>query len=224
MREVDRKYVFLLTVFIAVMAVLNIISAKLAVVPIWFAPVSAGIICYWLTFPITDVVGEVYGKANAMFLVWMGFLANILVLALTTWAIALEPSEFYPNQAAFATVLGSVPLLVVASLTAYLSAQLHDVWAYHFWKKIMKGKHMWLRNNLSTITSQLIDSLIFNSIAFYLFGDLGWTFTNFMGTTLAYWALKLCIAVVDTPMVYALHYWLTGKWSPSSQEKESGAA
>lgn len=203
------------------MAVLNVISAKLALIPFWFAPVSAGIICYWLTFPITDAVGEVYGKANAMFLVWMGFVANILVLGLSAWAIALEPSELYAHQSAMENVLGSVPLIVIASLTAYLSAQLHDVWAYHFWKTITKGKHMWLRNNLSTISSQLIDSLIFNGIAFYLFGEVDWTFLDFLGTTLAYWMLKLCIAVVDTPLVYVLHYWLTGKWAPEPSSERA---
>ncbi|MGF1484782.1 MAG: queuosine precursor transporter [Opitutales bacterium] len=215
-RSIDKPYALLLTVFVAVMAILNVISGKLSDLPIWFAPVGAGILCYWITFPITDVVSEVYGKKNAQFLVWMGFLTNLIVLGLANWAIVLTPADSYPHQEAFATTLGAVGLIVLASLTAYLAAQTHDVWAYHFWKRITGGRHMWLRNNLSTISSQLIDSLIFNGIAFYYPGVFK-SFGEYLQTTLAYWLLKLCIALVDTPLVYALHRWLTGHWSPASR-------
>lgn len=218
MRPIDHKFLILMTVFIGVMSVLNVISAKLSDIPFWFAPVGAGIICYWITFPITDVVGEVYGKKTAQFLVWMGFFANVIVLGLTAWAVALVPADIYPHQEAFATVLGAVPLIVFASLSAYLSAQLHDVWAYHFWKRVTRGRWMWLRNNLSTMSSQLIDSLIFNGIAFYIFGSVGWTFWEYLATTIAYWLLKVCVAIIDTPLVYLLHRWLTGYWSPSSKK------
>lgn len=206
-----------MTVFISVMAVLNIISAKLCDFSFWPTVVGAGIICYWITFPITDVVSEVYGKKNAQLLVWMGFITNVIILGLTTWAIHLPPHEVYENQESFATVLGSVPIIVLASLSAYLTAQTHDVWAYHFWKRVTGGRHMWLRNNLSTITSQFLDSLVFNGIAFFIFGN--WTLSTFITATLGYWALKLVIAVLDTPLVYVLHKWVTGHWSPAAEER-----
>jgi len=212
-REVDQKYLFLLTVFVSVICILNVISAKLSDLPLWPTVVGAGIICYWITFPITDVVSEVYGKDNAQFMVWMGFVANVIVVSLSTWAVALPPDPTYAHQEAFATVLGAIPVIVLASLCAYLTAQSHDVWAYHFWKRKTGGKHMWLRNNLSTISSQLIDSIIFNGIAFYIFGS--WDLATMVSATVGYWLLKLCIAVADTPLVYLLHYWLTGHWSPA---------
>jgi len=211
-RPIDRKYLFLMTVFCSVLAILNVISAKLCDLSIWPTVVGAGIICYWITFPISDVVAEVYGRANAQFLVWMGFTTNIIVLLLSTWAIHLTPHPSYPHQAAFETVLGSVPVIIFASLAAYLAAQTHDVWAYHFWKRMTGGRRMWLRNNLSTMSSQLIDSILFNGIAFYLFGS--WTLATMISATFGYWILKLCIALADTPLVYALHYWVTGRWSP----------
>jgi uncharacterized integral membrane protein (TIGR00697 family) len=217
MQKIDNKYLILLTVFISVLCILNAISSKLVILPFWPTLVSAGIICYWLSFPITDVVAEVYGKEHAQFMVWMGFVANIIVLSLSTWAVQLEPDPSYHNQQAFATVLGSIPVIVLASLCAYLAAQSHDVWAYHFWKKITGKRHMWLRNNLSTISSQLIDSIIFNGVAFYLFGS--WDTTTLISATLGYWLLKLIIAVLDTPLVYLLHYWLTGYWSPAQLEQ-----
>ncbi|MGF1448694.1 MAG: queuosine precursor transporter [Opitutales bacterium] len=226
MRPIDPKFCLLLTVFAAVMAILNVISGKLSDLPIWFAPVGAGILCYWITFPITDVVSEVYGKSRAQFLVWMGFLTNLIVLGLANWAIVLPPAEQYAHQEAFATILGAVDLIILASLTAYLAAQTHDVWAYHFWKRVTRGRHMWLRNNLSTISSQLIDSLIFNGIAFY-FPGVFTSFGEYLQTTLAYWLLKLCIAILDTPLVYGLHKALTGRWAPepaSSPANSTSAA
>ena len=218
-REVDRKYLVLMTVFCAVLAVLNVISAKLCELSFWPTVVGAGIICYWITFPISDIVAEVYGRANAQFLVWMGFLTNLIVLALTTWAIHLTPHPSYPHQVAFETVLGSVPVIILASLTAYLAAQTHDVWAYHFWKRVTGGRMMWLRNNLSTMTSQFIDSVIFNGIAFYLFGS--WTLATLISATFGYWILKMCIALADTPLVYLLHFWVTGRWSPTAAGRTS---
>jgi len=217
MKDIDNKYLILLTVFISVLCILNAISSKLAILPLWPTLVSAGIICYWITFPITDVVSEVYGKDKAQFLVWMGFVANILVVGLSAWAVQLEPDPSYQNQAAFASVLGAIPIIVLASLCAYLAAQTHDVWAYHFWKGITGKRHMWLRNNLSTISSQLIDSIIFNGVAFYIFGS--WDTETLITATLGYWLLKLTIAVLDTPLVYLLHYWLTGHWSPAKADE-----
>lgn len=213
MRKIDKKFLVLLTVFVSVLCILNVISSKLSDLPIWPTVVGAGIICYWITFPITDVVSEVYGKDNAQFLVWMGFVANLVVVALSTWAVLLTPDPTYAHQDAFATILGAVPIIVLASLCAYLAAQTHDVWAYHFWKKVTGGRHMWLRNNLSTMSSQFIDSIIFNGIAFYIFGS--WDVATMISATFGYWLLKLCIAAADTPLVYLLHYWLTGRWSPA---------
>ncbi len=222
MRPLDYKFCILLTVFASVLAILNIISAKQCDLPFWPVPVGAGILCYWLTFPITDVVSEVYGKARAQFLVWMGFLTNAIILALSFTSVHLPADEIYENQEAFATVLGAVPIIIFASLTAYLVAQTHDVWAYHFWKRRTGGRRMWLRNNLSTISSQFLDSFVFNGIAFFIFGN--WTFADYVMITLGYWLLKLLIAVLDTPLVYLVHFWLTGRWSPTHKAQTAADA
>ncbi len=145
----------LLTVFIACMSFINVVSAKLWTVA--GLTISGGIMAYWLTFPITDVVGEVFGRGRALLVVALGFAANVVILLMSQLAIALPPSPAYQDQAAFSTVLGAVPLIVGASLLAYLVAQTHDVWAFEFWKRRTGGRHLWLRNNLSTVGSQLID-------------------------------------------------------------------
>lgn len=212
---IEKKFLIMVTVFLACIGILNVISAKLWLFPFFggeFA-FSAGIIAYALTFPVTDVVGEVFGRERASFVVWMGFLANGVVLFLSQVAVVLPPAAaLYPNQEAFATVLGAVPVIVFASLSAYLLAQLHDVWAFHFWKRVTRGRHLWLRNNLSTMSSQLIDSLIFNFIAFWLFAEEKMGLGAFLGMTTGYWLFKVSIAIVDTPLVYVLVRWLTGRW------------
>ena len=206
MKPRELMFVILLTVFIASMAFINIVSAKL-----WTfmgLTISGGIMAYWLTFPITDVVGEIYGRARAQLIVWLGFGANLLVLGMSQLAIILPPASGYTHQTELETVLGAVPVIVLASLSAYLCAQSHDVWAFAFWKRVTKGRHLWLRNNLSTITSQLIDSIVFNGIAFWILAPTKMTFEVFITMTLGYWAFKVAIAFFDTPIVYGLVYWL----------------
>lgn len=210
----ETQFIVLFSVFLACISILNVISAKLWVFQLGglTLTLSGGIIAYWLTFPVTDVVGEVFGKGRAQLVVWMGFLANIIVLGLSQVAIHLPPSDLYADQESLQRVLGAVPVIVLASLSAYLTAQLHDVWAYHFWKQRTGGKRLWLRNNLSTMSSQLIDSLVFNGIAFVLLAENPMELGAFVSMTVGYWLFKVCIAIVDTPVVYLLIYWLTGRW------------
>ncbi|MBU1005263.1 MAG: queuosine precursor transporter, partial [Nanoarchaeota archaeon] len=97
--------------------------------------------------------------------------------------------------------------IAIASLIAYLISQHHDVWAFEFWKKVFKGKHLWIRNNFSTMTSQLLDNIIFTWIAFVgFFGLFGWTQVFTWGIIiqifLVSYAMKWLVAVVDTPFVY----------------------
>jgi uncharacterized integral membrane protein (TIGR00697 family) len=201
----ELKFLILVCLFITCMSFINVVSAKL-----WtFAglSISGGIMAYWLTFPITDVIGEVFGTRRAFLVVWLGFAANVLVVALSQIAMRLPAAPAYAQQEALETVLGAVPLIVLASLAAYLLAQLHDVWAYEFWRQKTNGKHLWLRNNMSTIVSQLIDSLVFNSIAFYLFAEERMSAGDFMSMTLGYWLFKVVVAILDTPLVYLLVWW-----------------
>ena len=100
------------------------------------------------------------------------------------------------QQSAYEALLGPNRRIVLASLLAYLCSQKHDVWAFHFWKALTGGRHKWLRNNLSTMTSQLIDTVIFVGIAFW------GVVPNLGEMILAQYVLKLLIALVDTPLFY----------------------
>ena len=172
--------------------------------------VPAGTIAYCFTFPITDIIDEVYGKKKAVYIVWAGLAAEVIMLALVwmDWFLpAIEPSmeELYHR------VFGLQTRIVAASLIAYIVSQHHDVWAFWKWREITKGRWLWVRNNASTIVSQLIDSAIFTTIAFY--GVIGLTDLAMMIASL--WLFKVIIALVDTPFVY-LGVWLIRKYVEAS--------
>ena len=111
------------------------------------------------------------------------------------------------QQEAYVLVVGMVPRIVLGSLVAYLISQLHDVWAFHFWKGKTKGKHLWIRNNASTIVSQLIDSVVFVTIAFI--GVVPGSVLLMM--IVVQYVSKVIIAIVDTPFIYLGVWWLKGK-------------
>lgn len=202
----ELKFLLLFCIFVTSMSFIQVVSAKLWTVA--GLTLSGGIMAYWLTFPITDAVGEVFGRKRAFMLVWMGFIASVLVVFFSQIALRLPAAPSYNDQAALELILDAVPLIVLASMLAYILAQLHDVWAFDFWKNITKGKHLWLRNNLSTLSSQLIDSMVFNGVAFYLFAADRMSLGAFFSMTIGYWLFKVGVAIVDTPLVYGLVAWL----------------
>ena len=206
MQRKEIGFCILLAVFVCCMGAVNILSAKL-----WtFAglAINSGIIMYWITFPITDVIGEVYGRRRATLVVWLGFGAALLIVLLSQIIVALPAHPNYAQQGALETTIGIVPVMVFASLSAYICAQTHDVAAFAFWRNVTNGKHLWLRNTLSTTSSQLIDSVVFNGLAFYLLATSPLPFAEILTMTLALWVFKIAIAILDTPIVYGLGWLL----------------
>ncbi|MFP4400487.1 MAG: queuosine precursor transporter [Candidatus Woesearchaeota archaeon] len=96
---------------------------------------------------------------------------------------------------------------MLASLTGFIIAQYHDIWAFNFWKKLTKKKHLWLRNNLSTFVSQFIDTVIFTFIAFYLVTP-EYNIARMISMIIPYWLLKVLFAIIDTPLCYLGVKWL----------------
>lgn len=180
---------------VAVLAVLaNIFATKIVV----FGPltVPAGVIVFSLIFFITDLISEKWGIKKARKAVWAGFLAN-LIFIITLYLVIFWPAAEYAQEFAdkFSQVLGLTPRIIIASFIAYLISQHHDIWFFAWLKKRTNGKHLWLRNNLSTIISQLIDSVIFIIIAFYGIFPI-------MPLILGQWIVKILIALLDTPFLY----------------------
>ncbi|MEZ0576367.1 queuosine precursor transporter [Halodesulfovibrio aestuarii] len=200
MDSFNRKaFALLFSLFIGGLVVAALIASKIIMVAGFAVP--AGVLAYSLTFIVSDVVSEVWGKDCANDIVQCGFITLVMTSALAWIAVAWPAAPFWNGQESFSAVIGSTPRIVAASLVAYLVSQKHDIWLFHLLKKRTNGKHLWLRNNASTVISQLIDSTIFVTIAFWGILPVG-------EVILGQWLVKLAIAVIDTPIVYMLCYGL----------------
>jgi len=162
--------------------------------------ISVGILPYPITFLITDLISEIYGKKRANDIVIFGIFASLFSLLIIYMASSAPAISWSPvSDGLFDTVFGNSTIAVFASMLTYLFAQFIDIQIYHFWKRLTKGKHLWLRNNFSTWFSQFIDTF---TIVFLLcsFGIIDWA--NFKGLLISGFLFKVIIAIVDTPFLY----------------------
>ena len=206
----DRFYIILLGIFIASLVTCNLIANKFVTVNLGFKVfiISAGILPYPLTFLVTDLISEIYGQKKANLAVFSGFVASIFVLSFL-WLGAQFNS--IPNSivddSTYNAVFQNAWRLITASMIAYLFAQFVDVRIFHFWKKLTNGKHLWLRNNGSTIASQLIDTTLVISILF-----VGvWDTDQILSAIIDGWIFKMLMALLDTPIIYVVIYLLKGE-------------
>jgi len=148
-----------------------------------------------LTFPITDIISVVWGKQYAKITVWISFAAQAVFVFLVQGSIYVPAAEVGTHQQAYAEVLGNGPRILVASFVAFLTSQLCDVNLYTKLKQSSGERLLWLRNNVSTFTSQLLNSSLFIPLDFYESAPIG---EMILGSVF----LKWVIAVINTPLVY----------------------
>ncbi|MFZ9075404.1 MAG: queuosine precursor transporter [Flavobacteriaceae bacterium] len=161
---------------------------------------SVGILPYPLTFLITDLISEIYGKKKANQVVITGIFASFFSMGILLIANAVPAIESSPvNNETFNQVFALSPIAVLASMIAYLFAQFVDIRIYHFWKKFTQGKKLWLRNNFSTFSSQLIDTVLVVGLL-CVFGVLEWHL--FWGLVISGFLFKVIVAALDTPLLY----------------------
>ena len=200
-RRYERLYAGLMALFVTFVVLTNTIGVKLFTLLGVTLPVS--IFWYPLTFLITDIVSEVYGASRARYLVLTGFGMSLFLLAFSLIGVALPAASFYALEQDYRNIFGPVWRLLFGSMAAYLLAQMIDVQLFHFWKRLTHGRHLWLRNNGSTMISQLVDSFVVNTIFLYknptvFTGTLG----DLMGIILSVYVVKVVIAAIDTPLCY----------------------
>jgi len=224
-RRRERVFLGLAGLFLGSMAMLNILGVTRfldlgftvggVTIPM---PLAIGVLPYPITFLCTDFISEIYGRKRANFMVWVGFGIN-LWLALILWVGGILPGFDQPVPGPD----GRLPLFfeirqlslgaIAASMIAYLAAQLCDVHVFHFWKRLTKGRHLWLRNNGSTLISQMLDSFAVITITHFYANALPieegqpiwpqlWTFI------LTAYVFKMLSALVDTIPFYLGTAWL----------------
>lgn len=164
---------------------------------------TLGNIMYAGGFLVTDILSENYGEKAAKKAVRIGFVSMIAMAVLMKIAVMFEPSDVEASHANFESlklIFDFMPRILLAGIAAYAVSQSHDIWAYNFWKKKFPSKRfIWLRNNASTIVSQLIDNIIFTSIAFWGVYEFDVLIQIFFVT----YFMKVAVALFDTPFVYA---------------------
>lgn len=203
LRLANRIYLVLAALFVCSLVVSNLIFQKFFYWnPFgWFNfEISVGLLPYPITFLVTDLVSEIYGRRKANDLVLAGIFASVFSLGIIAVADVAPAIDASPIQdALFTKVFGATTIAVIASMSAYLFAQFIDIQIYHFWKKLTNGKMLWLRNNFSTIFSQFVDTLCillllcFNNV-------IPWE--NFRSLLIAGFLFKMLVALIDTPLLY----------------------
>jgi len=168
---------------------------------------SLGNIIYATSFLVTDILQENYGKKEAKKAIWIGFFSLVTTAVIMQVCLLFIPYASDNVSMALQNIFGILPRITLASLAAYILSQYHDVWAFQFWKGIFKGKHLWIRNNLPTITSQLIDNIIFTWIAFVgLFGLFGWkqifSWNIIIQIFIVSYVTKFIVSFCDIPFLY----------------------
>lgn len=232
-RTVTGPKLALVALFITALVTAQIIAVKLLQIPLpTDVPgvgtdilVPAGVLAYAVTFVASDCMVEIYGKKQAQLMVNIGFAMNFVMLGLLWLAIFAPGSDAGVAPDAFADVLGLSTNIVIASLAAYIVSQHWDVYVFHRLGSWTQGRLLWVRNLGSTITSQLIDTVIFIILAFALVpavlgvGEVLPT-TVLMQLILGQYLLKLLIAALDTPVVYAIVWYIRSYHLTSKMQAE----
>jgi hypothetical protein len=205
-----KLFLTLTSVFVTSLVVGDLIGGKLMGVPL-FGQVhylSVGFIPFPITFLLTDLINEFYGKKAARTVTWVGFGMAVFTLVVITVAVAmpwhpdtLQPSWTGLTPNTFDQVFASGRRILIASMTAYVVAQLIDIAVFHRLKSLTKGKLLWVRATGSTVISQLIDTIVIQSMVWS--GNLELPkLTNLIITS---WVGKVIIAILLTPLIYAGH-------------------
>ena len=217
----ERFYMILTAIFIASLVTCNLIFQKFFTWPSLGIPnfaLSVGIIAYPVTFIVTDLISELYGKRRANQVVLAGFFASVFTVVLVYVAMAVPTADISPlDNATFEKVFGLSGPAFFGSMLAYLTAQFIDIRIFHFWKRLTEGKYLWLRNNASTMCSQLVDTSVILVILCSA-GVLPWE--SFYSLLWMGWMFKVFVALIDTPIIYFCLWLLKDKIQPTSYLEE----
>lgn len=208
-KQAETIYLILAALFITSLVTSNLIFQKFFhwnPFGLYEFELSVGIIAYPVTFLVTDIISEVYGRKRANRVVQAGIFASAFALLIVVVSTEAPATAWSPiDDSIFKQVFGFTFIAVGASLAAYLLAQFLDVQIFHFWKRLTKGKYLWFRNNFSTFSSQLVDT---GTVLLLLcsFGVIEWNL--FWILLLNGYLFKVMFALFDTPIIYVMVYFM----------------
>ena len=172
-------------------------------------PVALGTLLFASTFLCTDILSEHYGKEKAQKNILISFIGFLIMTILMLFTIGFKPSSIDWSQESLSNVFTPMTRFFIASMVAYLASQFFDVWIYNFIKKLTSAKYLWLRNNLSTVLSSLIDNIVFSILAWIILNPEPETIYNvIMIYILGTYILRIFIALIDTPFLYLSKFFI----------------
>ena len=204
-RDGFRYFDFIMSAFVAILLLSNVIGAAKPA-QLWGFTFGAGILFFPLSYVIGDVLTEVYGYGRARRCVWAGFVA-VLFMAFMSWVVvSLPPAPGWAGQAAYESVFGQVPRIVLASVAAFWAGEFVNAYVLAKMKMWTRGRMLWSRTIGSTVFGQGVDSLIFYPLAFYplAFAPTDWTPAQVFTVAGTNWALKVGWEILLTPVTYAV--------------------
>lgn len=201
----EHKKMLLFALYLTSMVLVNTLGSKITTLGTIRA--SVGVFFMPILFLVTDIVGEVYGRKTSALFVNLSSFMLIFMFAMMGLCIILPANPTWGLQQSYATIFGSSMRMTAASLISFFIAQHVDVLTFSFMKRLTKEKHLWIRNNVSTIVSQFLDTTIFMFIAFYHITDQ-YTVPFIFSLIIPYWLFKVLFAFIDTPLCYLGVWWI----------------
>ncbi len=208
------KLVIIVALAVTVLLVSNVIAAKplsLFELPFEFLGstsyiVSIAVICFPLSYIISDILTEVYGFRMARGVIWLGFACNLLMVLLFLLAGAIPGASFWESQDAYQVILGTTGWVLAGSFVAYLIGEFANAMVMVVLKNRTAGRHLWLRTISSTFVGQGVDSIMFYGIAFGISGI--WPMTDVLRAMVLAWIAKTVYEILATPVTYLVVGWL----------------
>ncbi len=204
-----QSFALLVGLFVAALLLTNVVTVK------YFSAgggliLTAGALIYPFTFSLIDIITELYGPQKAARTVWVGLVTSIFMMVVVQIASWVPASAHSPvDQATFKLVFGFTPGIVIGSMAAYLVAQFTDIYLFDLIRRLTGSNHLWLRNSISTLTSQLIDTLLFGLIVWILWPWLGWEssiaplpWPTWRQMMVSEYLFKVAFTLVNMPLVY----------------------
>lgn len=205
-----RKYTradALIGLYVAFVLISNLIAYKIAEFELGFATfyATSAILVFSVTFLLTDIVNESFGRKETQRMIFIAFLTQVAVAFFIWLAISYQPAPFWPDQEIFAKIFGFAPRIMLASWIAFLISENIDAYIFAWFRKLTKGKHLWARNAFSSLPAMALDTFIFVVIAFAGVQPL-------LPLAIGGLVIKWLVGIVDIPFMY-INRWIMNRKS-----------